>query len=389
MNRIYLDNAATTPILPEVFHSMQPWLCSDFGNPSSLYSEGRKARAAIDAARETLTQTLKCLFGELIFTSSGTEAAFLALIGVALGCKKSDRKRILVGAAEHDCVLNTRPILEALGFQVEAIPVDNQARVIESDYQHLLDQDVLLVSIMHANNEFGSINPIHELAQQAHFVGALFHTDAVQSFLMPLSVEKSCWNLQDLGVDLLSISAHKVHGPKGVGALYIKAGTPFQTPIKGGGQERELRGGTENVAGIVGFAAAVNELSNKKDIWELKSDLRQRFINVLQDQHRIDFQLTTDLSKPILPGHLHLQFNGISAESLLIVLDRMGVSASSGSACSSGSIEPSHVMLACGYSKELASESVRFSFGLLNTVAEVEGAAFRVAQAINQIRQCS
>ncbi|MEZ5162352.1 MAG: aminotransferase class V-fold PLP-dependent enzyme [Fimbriimonadaceae bacterium] len=226
MNRIYLDHAATTPLLPEARDAMSPWLGEGFGNPSSLHAEGRASKAAIDASREKFADAFGCLFGEVIFTGSGTEAANLAVVGAAL---KSKRRRVLLGAAEHHCVLHTKGLLEHLGYQVELIPVDREAVVHPDVVQGLLTDDVALVSVMHANNEFGSVNPVVEIAEQAHRVGAVFHVDAVQTF-------PGDWQVADLGADMVSVSAHKFYGPKAVGALYCRAGVGLQPLTLGGGK---------------------------------------------------------------------------------------------------------------------------------------------------------
>lgn len=387
MRRIYLDYAATTPLLPEVYQKIVSLGTKEFGNPSSLYLEGRRAKESIDVAREILSESLGCLFGEVIFTSSGTEAANMALIGTALANKTPGRNRILMGAAEHHCVLGTQKVLERLGYQVELIPVTKEARIDLDAYEKMLGPDVLITGLMHANNELGTINPIQRCAKKAHEQGALFYSDTVQTFLMPLGPEQKRWNIDDLGVDLLSVSSHKVYGPKGVGALYIRSGTPFEPLIYGGGQEREMRGGTENVAGIVGFAEAIKTLMKTEGIWEKKVAAREAFIETLTKESAIQFIYSVENFNDVLPGHLHLRFPGISAESLLILIDRLGVCASSGAACSSGSIEPSHVLLASGYTKEEAGEGMRFTFGLDTCLEDAHESAQRVALAANQMKR--
>ncbi len=387
MRRIYLDYAATTPLLPEAYQKMVPLETKEFGNPSSLYLEGRRAKESIDVAREILSESLGSLFGEVVFTSSGTESANMALVGVALANKNPARGRILMGAAEHHCVLGTRIFLERLGYKVELIPVTKEARIDLEVYEKMLGEDVLIVGIMHASNELGVINPVPYCAQKAHDKGALFYSDAVQTFLMPLGPGQKRWTVDDLGVDLLSISSHKVYGPKGAGALYVRSGTQIEPLIYGGGQEREMRGGTENVSGIVGFAEAVKILQSRKGIWEQKKTLRDVFLKTLTQESSVKFVCSVNDFKDVLPGHLHLRFPGLSAESMLILLDRLGVSASSGAACSSGSVEPSHVLLASGYSKEEAKEGLRFTFGLETSLKDAEEAAQRVAMAASQMKR--
>lgn len=374
MVRIYLDNAATTPMLPQVVEAMRPWLTTEFGNPSSLHAEGRKAREAIDRSRATLADKLGVLFAEVTFTSSGTEAANLGILGAALGNNDTGRNRILLGAAEHHCVLHTTPLLERLGYSVETIPVDRVARVRIDRLQELMAEDVLLVSVMHANNELGTIQPVQDVTQLAKQVGALVHCDAVASF-GSLDVRPD-----ELGVDLLSLSAHKINGPKGVGALYVRAGTKVSPLSLGGGQERELRAGTENVACIVGFARAVDLLDGSSS-----KAPRDAFVRRSQELRPPGLEFTTDFGEAVLPGHAHLRFAGISAEPMLIVLDREGISASSGAACSSGSLEPSHVLLAAGYSEAQAKEGLRFTFGRTNTVEEALHAAEVVSSAAQRL----
>jgi len=343
MSRLYFDHGATSPLLPEAREAMLPWL--DSGNASSLYSEGRAARSAIDEARETLSSTLGCLFAEVLFTSSGTEAANMALIGAALANEDSRRKRILMSAVEHHCVLETRPILARLGYEVELVPVDRQARVDLDALESSLGEDVLLVSVMHANNECGTHRPGGRISDLGHKLRAITDCDDVQTFrTLP-------WMVGDLDADILTISAHKIGGPKGVGAIYTRAGVILKPIIVGGGQEREMRAGTENVAAIAGFAAAVRAAG------PLSSAARDTFVAEVQNA-----VWTTPFAES-LPGHAHARFPGVSAESILIRLDRMGLAASSGAACSSGSLEPSHVLQACGYSEDEAKEGVRFTFG--------------------------
>lgn len=374
MKRIYLDHAATTPMVPEAREAMRPWLEGRHGNPSSLHEDGRLAKAAIDEAREEVAVRLGCLFGEVVFTSSGTEAANLAIVGAALGNQDSRRNRILLGATEHHCVLSTAPILERLGYKVDLIPVDRIAVVDLEQFAALMGPDVLLVNVMHANNELGSIQPVREIAEKCHKYGALFHCDAVQTL-------SSTENLVDATrANLITVSAHKIGGPV-AGALYIKGGTRVVAVLPGGGQEREMRAGTENVPAIVGLGAAVRAL---KDCGGSVRRVRDLFVNSLEIE---GMQITISDLNRCLPSHAHVRIPGLSAETMLILLDRMGVSASSGSACSSGSLEPSHVLLACGYSPADASEGLRFTFSPRTTEEEAQEAARRVSEAARQIGQ--
>lgn len=376
-DRIYLDHAATTPLRPEAAEAMREWLGPRFGNPSSLAEEGRRAKMAIDEARETVSAALGCLFAEVIFTSGGTEAANLALLGTALAHREGPRRRVLLGAAEHHCVLHAGEWLRRLGFRVEILPVDRFARVDLDALEDRLADDVLLVAVMHANNELGTIQPVAEVIELARRRGALVFVDAVQSFLqLPSPVA--------LGADLVSVSAHKVNGPPGTGALFVRAGTPLRPVLVGGGQERELRAGTENVAGIVGFAAAVRAHGP-----DGRARARDEFVRHLEAVAPVPFVLSVDRDVPCLPGHAHLRFPGFGAESILIRLDRAGVSASSGAACSSGSLEPSHVLLAAGYSPAEASEGLRFTFGLGNDLEQAREAARRLGEVMASLARAA
>jgi cysteine desulfurase len=381
VRRIYADHAATTPLLPEVAEAMRPWVTTEFGNPSALYQEGRKARLAIDEAREIISGALGCSFGEVILTGSGTEAANLAVIGAALAHTGS-RRRILYSAAEHHCVTELGDVLNRIGFSFEPIAVGPDARVDLEDLSAKLSPDVLLVSVMHANNETGSLNPIEEVSDRCREAGALLFADAVQTFgAMEVDVES-------LGVDLLSSSSHKLGGPKGAGALYIRAGTPLKPLIYGGGQEREMRAGTESVANICGFGKGVelrHEALRTKPIHSPKI-ARDAFVEAVEAEALGALWLSRK-DEACLPGHALLRIPGVSAESLLVRLDRMGVSASSGAACSSGSIEPSHVALAIGLSEAEAKEVVRFTFGWGQPGAEGIEAAHRLAEAVRTIRE--
>ncbi len=371
MPRIYLDHAATTPLLPSVRKRIDE-VMDFYGNPSSLHEHGRTAKHEIDWAREKASDALGCLFAEVVFTGSGTEAANLAIIGAAFANENPNRNHILLSAIEHHCVLNTRMLLERLGYRVELIPVDRESKLDLDALSSLLKEDVLLVSVMSANNETGMIQPVREVADQAHAKGIILHCDHVQGFL------KAIPNPCEVA-DLVSIAAHKVNGPKGVGALAVLNGTKIKPLLSGGEQERELRGGTENLLGIVGFGAAIDGHTAV----DYKA-MRDRLGNTLVDAGAI---LTVTDASLTLDTHFHVRFPGIDAETLLIRLDREGISASSGAACSSGSIEPSHVLLACGYSDKQAKEGVRFSLGYGNTMDEIGRAAEKVAEIVGEMRK--
>jgi cysteine desulfurase len=379
-SRLYLDHAATTPLLPEVRAAMQPWLENEYGNPSSLHAEGRRAKEELDRSRESISDILGCSFGEVTFTSGGTEAANLALIGAALA---SGRKRVLLSAADHHCVLSTQPILERLGCTVELLPVDRFGNVPLAHLEATLGNDVSVVAAMHANNELGTLHSVSAIGEAAHRAGALFFCDAVQTFGSEVN-----WRVDDLQADLVGISAHKINGPKGVGALFVRAGTEITPMIYGGGQERELRAGTENVPGIAGFSAAAGlHATHRGEYASRKDAAASAFRRTLQSLTPEGLAFTLPEEIPHLCGHVHLRFEGIMAESMLIGIDRQGISASSGAACSSGSIEPSHVLLACGYSDQEAKEGLRFSFGVTSTVEEAERAAQIVAGWAQKVRE--
>lgn len=387
--RIYLDSAATTRLLPEAFEAMRPWLGPSYGNAGSLHAEGRAAREAVDLARERISEAMGCLFGEVLFTSGGTEAANLAILGVALACAGSKRNRVLLGAAEHLCVLATRPMLERLGLRVELIPVNREAAVNVSELELMLSDDVLLVSVMHSNNELGTINDLATIAEASHAVGALVHSDAVQTFETAVSGDARGDLAHRLGVDLITVSAHKTYGPKGVGAVYARSGVKLAPLVAGGGQEREVRGGTENVAGIVGFGAAVDAGRSDPERLNRARLARDAFLQELQRVADGPFARSVTSPERCAPGHAHLRFPGVGAESMLILLDRMGVSASSGAACSSGSLEPSHVLAACGYSPQESNEGLRFTFGKDVSPEQAREAANRVAAAASRVSRVS
>lgn len=374
MKRIYLDHAATTPTLPDVVQAMQPWMTQEFGNPSSLYLEGRHARQAIDRARETVSSALGCEFGEVTFTSCGTEAANLAIVGTALSALGGTRNQIIMGAAEHHCVLGQQEVLQKLGLEVIVAPVDRFARIDLNWLEDSMSSSVLLVSAMHLNNELGSIEQVVDVMSLCEKHGALYHCDAVQSFCtLPTS-----WSM----AHLISLSAHKIGGPKGAGALYTRAGVKPTPLLSGGGQEREVRAGTENVAAIVGFGKAVEMHLGDRASWLSAAPARNAFA---AKTIAIGAILTLEPGVESGPAHCHLRFEGVSAESMLVRLDRMGVAASSGAACSSGSVEPSHVLIACGYTESEAREGLRFTFGRSTTVSEAEEAAERVLAAKSAI----
>jgi len=362
---IYLDHSATTPLDPEVLDSMLPYLRDNFGNASSVYGLGQAARRAVDQARDEVAAYFGVQAREVVFTSGGTEGDNFAWRGIAV--RNADRGRHLItSTVEHDAVLRSAEALAAEGFEVTRLPVDRHGLVDPDDLRRALRPDTTLVSIMHANNEIGTIEPIEELVAvtRAHS-SAYFHTDAVQS------TGKIPTDFGALGVDLLAMSAHKLHGPKGTGCLLIRSGVRIQPQILGGGHERNRRAGTENVAGIVGLAKAlaIARRDFDRNTAHLRH-LRDRLISGVLD--RIPGSRLTGHPTHRLPHHASFLFDRVEGESLLLQLDMQGVAASSGSACTSGSVEPSHVILALGYPRERAAGSLRLSVGKENRDDDVE-----------------
>jgi cysteine desulfurase len=364
---IYLDHAATTPIAPEVRDAMLPYLTERFGNPSSIHRVGQEARRALDGARDTLAEALGADPAEVYFTSGGTEAGNLALLGTLLAVRETTgRNGLIVNHAEHHCVLDMAYFAQTLGFSVTVLPVDSCGRVLPDVLAEALTDNTALVSVMHANNELGTLQPIATLAERAHARGALFHTDAVQTLgALPL-------NVSQLGIDLLSVSAHKIYGPKGIGALYARRGLKLYPMLHGGSQERQKRPGTENVAGIVGLGEAVRLLPTwRDDAAAHMARLRSTFWETLQAAIPGVALNGAPFGPERLPANLNVRFPRKDAETVLLALDFHGIAASAGSACASGSLEPSHVLVAIGLSLTEARASVRFSLGRSTTEAEL------------------
>ncbi len=378
MREIYLDYAATTPLDPEVLQTMLPFLTQTYGNASSIHRYGRAARAAMDTAREQIATLINADFAEIYFTGSGTEADNLALFG-AMHAASKDKNHLIVSAVEHHAVLHAAHALQMQGYEVTTVPVDSMGCVAPETVAAALTDRTALVSIMHANNEIGTIQPIREIAKIAHAQGAKFHTDAVQTMgQMPIDV-------RELDCDLMTLSAHKIYGPKGVGALYIKQGTKISPQIHGGAQEREKRAGTENIAAIVGFghAASLTQLRRETEPSHLEK-LRDGFLVKLQTVIP-DLRLNGDRLLR-LPNNLNVSVSGVEGPTLLMNLDRHGIAASSGSACSSGSIEPSHVLKAIGLNDSLASSGIRFSLGRLTAEDELDYTAQTFGEIVAKMR---
>lgn len=354
MRKIYADNAATTKLSPKVLEQMMPYLTEYYGNPSSLYSVGGQAKKAVETARQDIAQCLNALPGEIYFTSGGSESDNWAIKGVAHALAKKGKKHIVTSAFEHHAVLHTCAALEKEGFEVTYLDVHSDGLVRPEELEAALREDTALVTIMYANNEIGTIQPIPEIGAVCKKHGVLFHTDAVQA------VGNISIDVKEQNIDLLSLTAHKLHGPKGCGALYIRRGVRPEILIDGGAQERGQRAGTENVAGIVGLAAAVKEALATMDERNARiTKMRNRLIDGLLKIERSC--LNGDRDKR-LAGNLNMCFEGIEGESLLLKLDLKGICASSGSACTSGSLDPSHVLLSIGLPHEIAHGSMRLSF---------------------------
>ncbi|MCM8780583.1 MAG: cysteine desulfurase NifS [Candidatus Omnitrophica bacterium] len=364
MKRIYLDHAATTPMRPEVIEEMLPYFREKFGNASTLYFYGRQAKEALNLARERVASVINAEASEIVFTSGGTESDNFAIAGVAWANQKKGR-HIITTSIEHHAVLNICKFLEKRGFEVTYLTVDGYGLVNPQDVKRAIRKDTLLISVMHANNEVGTIEPIEEIGEIAKEKGVYFHTDAVQTFgHIPIDVNK-------LNVDLLSVSAHKLYGPKGVGCLYIRKGTRIAPFLYGGDQEDKRRGSTENVAGIVGFGKAA-ELAKEEMEEEIKRliPLRDRLIKQILE--KIKYSRLNGHSTKRLPGNVNISIEFVEGESMLIQLDMKGICASSGSACTSSILEPSHVLTAMGVPAEAAYGSLRFSLGRDNSSEDID-----------------
>lgn len=381
MDRIYLDNAATTPVDKKVLEAMLPYYSDVFGNPSSPYSYGQEAKKAIEEAREKVAKALGADADEIYFTSGGSESDNWALKGVAYALKNKGN-HIITTEIEHHAVLHTCRYLEKEGFKVTYLPVDEYGLVKPEDLKKAITDKTILVSIMFANNEIGTIEPVDELVKIAHEKNVYFHTDAVQAVgNIPIDVKK-------LDVDLLSLSAHKIYGPKGVGALYIKNGVKIHSLIQGGTQEKNRRAGTENVPGIVGLGEAIELITKNLDSHINKlTFLRDKLINGILE--KIPYTRLNGHPTKRLPGNVNVSFEFIDGESLILNLDMAGICASSGSACTSGSLEPSHVLLAIGLSKELARGSLRLTIGKDNTEEDIDKVLEALPQIVKRLRSIS
>ncbi|HHF55688.1 MAG TPA: cysteine desulfurase NifS [Thermoplasmatales archaeon] len=376
--KVYLDHAATTPVAREVLEAMIPFFSEKFGNASSLHAYGREARKALEESREKVAKLINAEPEEIIFTGSGTESDNLAIKGIAFLHRKG---HIITSSIEHPAVLETCHYLQRKGFEVTFLPVDKYGLIDIDELEKAIREDTILISIMHASNEIGTIEPVEEIGKIASKNNIIFHTDAVQS------VGKIEVDVKKLNVDLLSMSSHKIHGPKGVGALYIRKGIKIEPVLHGGGHERGLRSSTENVAGIVGFAKACEIAGNRmeKDA-EKMTKLRDK---IIKEVLKIEETYLTGHPTKRLPNHASFYFRGIEGESLVLMLDSKGIATSTGSACSSKKLQPSHVLLATGVKPEDAHGSLRVTLGRENTEEEIEYFLDVLPQIVEDLRKIS
>ncbi len=381
MNRIYMDNAATTRVTGPVMEAMLPYFCEIYGNPSSIHSFGRESRKAIEAARRQVAEAIGAQPGEIYFTGCGTEADNWAVRGAAYA-RRDKGRHIITSQIEHHALLHTCAQLEKEGFEVTYLPVDEFGVVAPESLEKAIRDDTTLVSVMTANNEIGTIQPIEELAKIAHRHGALFHTDAVQA------IGSVQFNVAAMEIDMLSLSGHKFHSPKGVGALYVRSGVKLQRLMQGGAQERTQRPGTENVASIVGMGKAIElAAANIPEHNARLSAMRDRLIDRILTE--IPHTRLNGHRTQRLPGNVNISFQYIEGESLLLSLDIKGIAASSGSACTSGSLDPSHVLLAIGLPHEIAHGSLRLSLSEENTMEEVDYVVDCLKEIVERLRAMS
>ena len=379
--QVYADNAATTRMSRTAVDAMMPYFTEIFANPSSLHSPGQQAKEALDAARKTVADCLGCEPREIIFTSGGSEADNQAILSAARYGAKQGKKHIISTAFEHHAVLHTLAKLEKEGFEVTYLDVREGHNVKASQVRDALREDTCLVTTMYANNEIGSVLPIEEIGAICAEAGVPFHTDAVQA-AGHLHI-----NVKEQHIDMLSLSAHKFHGPKGVGALYVRKGIPLVNVIEGGAQERGKRAGTENVAGICGMAAALKEACDHIDENTAKVSAMRDYL--IENLSKIPHSALNGDPVHRLPGNVSFCFEGIEGESLLLLLDMHGIAASSGSACTSGSLDPSHVLLAIGRVHDVAHGSLRLSLSEYNTMEEMEHIAKTVPEVVAYLRNMS
>ena len=379
--QVYLDNASTTKMSKTAIDAMIPYFGEVYGNPSSLHSMGQRAKEVLEAARESVARCLGAAPGEIYFTSGGSEADNQAILSASVIGARKGKKHIITTAFEHHAVLHTLSKLEKQGFEVTYLPVGKEGNITAKQVAEAIREDTCLVTTMTANNEIGSVLPIAEIGAVCRERKVLFHTDAVQA------VGHLPMNVATMNIDMLSLSAHKFHGPKGVGVLYAKKGIALTNLIEGGAQEKGKRAGTENVAGVVGLAAALQEATdNLESNMKKVSALRDKLIKGLSV---IPHSVLNGDKASRLPGNVHFCFEGIEGESLLLLLDEFGVEASSGSACTSGSLDPSHVLLAIGHPHEIAHGSLRLTLSEYTTEEEVDYALEAIPQVVERLRNMS
>ncbi len=378
---IYLDNSATTPLNEEVLKEMEPYFCEYFGNPSTLYSLGQKSKEALEEARKRVADAINAKPEEIIFTSGGSESDNLAIKGIAFKNQEKG-KHIITSEIEHPAVKETLVFLESIGFEVTYLPVYGDGIIKIEDLKKAIRDDTILITVMHANNEIGTIQPIAEIGKIAKEKGIIFHTDAVQTFgKIPVDVEELC-------VDLLSLSSHKIYGPKGVGALYIRKNTKLVPQIHGGGQERGLRSGTENIPGIVGFGKAAEMASeNQKKDYDYLIQIRDGIIDKVLEEIPASY-LNGDREKR-LPNIINFRFSAIEGESLILLLDAKGINSSTGSACSSKNLKASPILKALGLEDVDVHGSLRLSLGLENSIEDVDVVVEAIKESVETLRKMS
>jgi cysteine desulfurase len=392
MRRVYLDNNATTPVLPEVLEAMRPYFGERFGNASSIHHHGQETRAAVERARESVAALLGCRASEIVFTSGGTEADNLAIFGLASSGRADAGDHVITSTIEHHAVLNACKHLATKGCEVTHVPVDGRGLVDPADVKRAIRPNTKLITIMLANNETGVVQPVAEIGKIAAEADIYFHTDAVQAAgKVPIDVDK-------IGCDLLAISGHKLDGPQGVGALYVRKGTQLEPMLYGGSHERSRRAGTENVPGIVGLGKAAElamaglkrgddtKMAAARD--RLEKELLEIEATGLNGAGSNGAALNGEPA-PRVPNTTNIYFDGIEGEALVIALDLKGLAVSTGAACSSGAIEPSHVLLAMGLSRDRAKASIRFSLGRQNSLEDIEFALATVPETVSRLRELS
>ena len=381
MPRIYADNAATTKISQTAMKAMISAMENSYGNPSSIHQIGMAANDALQTAREQIARCLGCMPKEIFFTSGGTESDNQAIVSAAMLGAKQNKRHIISTAFEHHAVLHTLRRLKEQGFEIQLLDVGAEGNITAAQVEDAIRPDTCLVTVMFANNEIGSVLPIAEIGEVCRAHGVLFHTDAVQAAgHIPVNVKKQ-------NIDMLSLSAHKFHGPRGIGALYVKRGIELTSLMEGGGQERGKRPGTENLPAIMGMAAALKEECTLMEQNEAKvTAMRDRLIQGLS---QIPYSILNGSREKRLPGNVNFCFEGVSGESLLLLLDSRGICASSGSACASGALDPSHVLLSLGLAPEIALHTLRISLDISNTEEEIDYMLEVIPQVVEQLRGMS